>query len=292
MRIVLVMAAATAAMLVGSQAAIGLNLDSQGHVTDWDLTPFSRPNQSDLYTAGVWSTMSNDYSPVSFPGIGHFPAPGDPEGKCFDLEEIHLRYVNQHLEILVVTASPWAAVSNGNAYHLGDLFLSVNGQQYGVVTQLANTSLAAGSVYQIGSSADVVALESYSGSWIHYTKPVHNDYGPDAPVATVTGPWAVASGIGIGQFQGAASLHSAMFDYGGTGNGTFLLEYTLDPTLLGLQTASGNVSAQLAWGCGNDVIRVQANLTPTPEPASLALLAVGASLVAAARRSAAKREAA
>jgi len=73
------------------------------------------------------------------------------------------------------------------------------------------------------------------------------------------------------------------FDYGGAENGTFLLEYTLDRSLIGLPDPN-QLTAKMAWGCGNDVIRVRGETPTVPEPATLVLLAAGLALVRLARR--------
>jgi len=285
MRTMLCAAAAAAALLLAIPAALGLNLDSQGRVTDWAITPFSQANHSDGYAAGLWSTVSNDYSPISYPGVGHVPSPGGSLGEKCDLEEMYLRYGDQQTQVLLVASSPWQISFGDNTYHLGDLFLTVNGQKYGIVTQHATNGLTAGAIYQINAAKDTDTLEPGSGSWLYSSTPLANDYGPDATVGAIAGPWAVSDKVKSSQRLGTATLQSATFDYGGTENGTFLLEYNFDPALLGLDTSGDGVTAQITWGCGNDVIRLDAGGPPAiPEPGSFGLLAFGLASAYAARR--------
>jgi len=112
---------------------------------------------------------------------------------------------------------------------------------------------------------------------------VANDYGADATIAQVAGPWAVGAGIDAGQLLGNATLTSATFNYGGAENGTFLLEYILDKSLLEFDVDSV-LTAKVAYGCGNDVIRVNTPMTHAPEPATFTLMAGAAGVMWVARR--------
>jgi hypothetical protein len=288
MRIILQTLAATAALLLGAGTALGLVMDGQGHVTDWGITPLSQPNQSDVHSGGVWSTISNNYSPVSYPGAGHVPYPGGTVGETFDLEGMYMSYGSPQLRVLLVASSPWAAASAGNTFNLGDLFITVGGQQYGIVTQQSNSGLAAGSIYRIDQNKDTLGLQPGNGSWAGSHATAVNDYGPADTIENIVGPWAVSDKIKSDQLLGAATLQSASFDYGGAENGTFLLQYTFDPTLLGI-TSDSTVTSKITWGSGNDVIRlVDTSPLETPEPSSLGLLAAGVGLIAA-REMAARR---
>jgi len=275
MRIALCAAAAAAALMLTAPAALGLVLDGQGVVTDWGITPLARPNQTDSYAATLWSTVSNNYSPIYYPNVGHVPSPGGADGEKCDLEELNIRYVGGQMQVLLVASSGLQASSGSTTFHLGDLFLTVNGQQYGIVTQQANSGLALGSIYRIDKPSDTTGLESGVGSWANSNTQVANDYGPDATVASIIGPWAVSDKVKSSQQVGSVALQSATHNYGGAEDGTYLLEYTLDQTMLGLDIGS-IVIAQIAWGSGSDVIRLNdAVEPPTPEPSSFGLLAVG-----------------
>ncbi|MCX5682488.1 MAG: PEP-CTERM sorting domain-containing protein, partial [Planctomycetota bacterium] len=105
--------------------------------------------------------------------------------------------------------------------------------------------------------------------------------GPNATVSNIIGPWAISGGISPSEQLGLAQISSATFNYGGSENGTYLLEYTFDTSLLGL-TQPGNITAQVAWGCGNDVIRTTTSggtVHAVPEPGTLLMLAAGSAYV-------------
>jgi len=273
-----------AAMTTGAQAMI---MDSAGNVTDWGITPFSLTNQSDRHVGNLWSTISNNYSPINYPGVGHQPSPGlSSGGEAFDLEEMHMRVTAEHLQVLVITSSALATQAVGNTWYLGDLFVTADRQQFAVVTQAAGRTLAPGAMYRVNGAADTVALQSASGSYLGYTTKVQNDYGPNATVADIAGPWEVKNSIDPAQLLGAATIRTATFNYGGSENGTFLVEYTIDKGLLDMDSPA-DLMAKIAWGCGNDVIRVHGVSVDTmPEPATLAMLILGsiATLVMRRRR--------
>lgn len=276
-------AALTAMMATGAQAML---MDSSGNIVDWGLTPFSLQNQSDVQTGNTWSTISNDYSPINYPGIGHQPSPGGTTGEPYDLEEMHMRVTGSQLQVLVVTSSALSVPSSAGTLYLGDLFLTVNNERFGIVTQHANQNLAAGAVYRINGDADTVILQQQSNSYAGNNTLVDNDYGDPATIAQVSGPWAVKGGIGAGQWVGNADLSTATFNYGGREDGTFLIEYRMDLDTLGLGLLDTlDLTTKITWGCGNDVIRVHGVDTPTtPEPATLALLAAGAAMTWITRR--------
>ncbi len=287
MRFRLLVAALVNLALVGG--AYGMLIDGAGTVTDWGVTPFSRPNFSDAAYGILWSTIADDYAPIAYPGVGRQPSPGlSSGGEVFDLEEMHLRFADDRLQVLVTTSSPGAATVGGSTYWLGDLFIEIDGQDFAVVTQNVTQGLAAGAVYRLNGDADVVALQSAPRSYAMSTAVVANDYGPPATVAEIAGPWAVRSTIDPDQLLGTAALSTATFDYGGAEDGTYLIEYTIDPALLGL-VGPGPVTAHITWGCGNDVIRV-AGSGPiiVPEPGTLGLAAVAAALAYLSQRRARK----
>jgi len=277
------LAVAVVACLSLAVPALGMIIDGSGTVTDWGVTPFTLPNQANQYQNGLSFTISNNYSPISYPGIGHEPSPGLTRGgEASDLEEMYLRFSNNQLQILTV-ASNSAVSAYGNTFYLGDVFVTIGGQQFGIVTQAANQGLAAGSVYRISGAGDVVTLQTGTGSYYGSTALVANDYGPSATIPSIAGPWAVKSTISSSLLLGSATVNSAQFDYGGAENGTYLFEYLVDLNTLGLAGGpQGTVEAHQTTGCGNDVIRV-------PEPATLGILATGTVLcfLAARRKKAA-----
>jgi hypothetical protein len=267
---------ATIITLALASGAFGMLMDSSGNVTDWGVTPFSLPNQSNMSNGALWSTISNDYSPIAYPGIGHVPSPGGATGETFDLEEMHLRITDTQVQVLAVTGAAFSKYAAGQTWYLGDLFVTVGGRQYGIVTQSGSQGLAAGGVYRIDGSTDFVALQPGGGGYASNTTPVANDYGPNALIRDVAGPWAVAAGIDASQLVGSAVIDWDTFNYGADESGTFLIEYAIDLALFGVAADQMPMFAHMTWGCGNDVIEVHGNPPYVPEPATMALLALGA----------------
>ncbi len=268
---------AIAAVFTGFAAVASagtLNVDPNGVVTGWGVTPFTQANGID--NSGLtFGTIANDYAPINYPGgVGYVPSPGGNTGEKFDLEEMHGRINSDGtLNVLVVTSSPFTADASGSTWHLGDLFVTVGGQSMAVVTQSAGRGYSAGEIYAVNDGNDVQALEDNPRSYLTNNQLVANDYGPDAKVRDVAGPWQVIDGLDAGQKLGDAAIDWTTFDYAGE-EGTFLIEYTLDLLALGAP-ATFDLNLHLAWGCGNDVIESDtAVTTPIPEPASLAMLAV------------------
>lgn len=272
--------AAILTLAMASAASGSIILDGSGTVVNWGLRPFTLPNQSNLHQGDIWSTIQNNYAPINYQGVGYQPSPGNTAGgEVYDLEELHVRIIDHQLQMLLVTSTPWITQSWGNNIYLGDMMLTIDGQRFGVVTQSASQGLAQGSIYRLGNAGDTVGIQQQNGSYWNYPTLVANDYGPSATVANVVGPWAVSNTISPGELLGMAQVSSATFDYGGAENGTFLVEYTFDTNLLGL-SQPGNVTAQTAWGCGNDVIRTAGATVPTvPEPGAMILLAAGSAFM-------------
>jgi hypothetical protein len=278
MRSKLILAAFLTAVL--TPGAWGMIIDSSGNVTDWGLKPFTSPNGSDIPGTNRWSTIQNDYAPINYPGVGYQPSPGNNNGgEAVDLEELHVRVQDGLVQLLLVTSSAWSTQGRGNTFYLGDMFLTVGGQKYGIVTQTDSQGLAQGAIYRLDLDGDTQGIQQQPGSYYALTTLVDNDYGPKATVSQVVGPWAVSGSIAPGQLIGMAGVSAATFNYGGREDGTFLVEYSFDSTLLGLLEPA-NLTAQVTWGCGNDVIRTQGATVPVvPEPVTLLLMAVGGTFV-------------
>ncbi|HOI53889.1 MAG TPA: PEP-CTERM sorting domain-containing protein [Phycisphaerae bacterium] len=270
---------------LAAPAMADLAVDASGNVTDWGITPFTHSNVTNALLGNMVYTIADDYAPIDYPsGVGHVPSPGGSLGEAFDLEEMYMRVSGNSLQVLVVTSSAYTRTVDGTAITLGDLFLDLGGSRFAVVTQSASQGLTAGGVYQIASDSDVKVLQpagssrSYYGTT--YTRP--NDYGPDATIGQIAGPWAVASTIDAGQQIGQADIATALFNYGGDENGTFLIEYSLDLGLFGGMLPGSTAGAHIAWGCGNDVIKTQTSTIP--EPATMALLGFGLAAIVLRRK--------
>jgi len=276
--------AITVHLLAGGAALAGL-VDGTGQVTGWGVTPFERANQVDTYDGGLWLTIQNDYAPIDYPGgVGYQPSPGGSTGEGFDLEEMYVRTGKGLVQVLLVASAYPSVEAVGNTWYLGDMMLTVDGQAFGIVTSDVNQGLAPGSLYRLDGAGDVTGLQDHSGSYRGDTRLLANDFGPDATIPDITGGLSVSGAIDPGQLLGTADLQTDVFDYGGVEDGTYLLQYTFDPSILGLDDPPGQWTTQVTWGCGNDVIRVQNDSPQVPEPATFAMLLFGAGLTWWARR--------
>lgn len=284
MRKKLFLAAMVNLFLVGA-ALGGLLVDGTGQVTAWGITPFSRPNQMDTFNGTLWMTLSNDYSPVQYPsGVGHVPSPGGSTGEAFDLEEMYVRIGQGQAQVLLVASSGPSLEAVGSTWYLGDLMIEAGGKPFAIVTQSGSQGLAAGAIYRINGQADVVSLQNRPRSYYGSTTVVANDYGPDATVPEIAGPWAVSGAIDASQLVGTAGIDTDSFSYGGDEDGTFLIQYTFDTSVFDLESPM-ELLTKITWGCGNDVIRVKGVESPhVPEPATIGMLLIGSILTMLARR--------
>lgn len=262
-------------LITAPVATANLIETTTGEATGWGLTPFTRPNQANVYDGSTWSTISNDYAPIDYPGgVGYRPSPGGSTGEGFDLEEMHLRVRDDLAQVLLVASSGPSARAAGHTWYLGDLFLTFGDRRFGIVAHDLHQGLAAGSVYRLEDPADVVGIQNHSRSYLGDGRLRANDYGPDATVADIVGALAVAGSIAPEKLVGTADIQQDVFDYGSDENGTLVTQFSLDAGLLDLQPGD-TFSSKMTWGCGNDVIRIDGWTSPVPEPATLAMVAVG-----------------
>ena len=271
--------------LLLASAAFGGHVDGLGNVPDWGITPFSQPNQSDTFDGTLWLTIENDYSPINYPsGVGHQASPGGSTGEGFDLEEMYVRIAGHQTQILLVASNGPSVDAVGSTWYLGDLMIQAGSEQFAIVTDSGPQGLPAGNIYRINGDADLEGLQNQPGSYRGSTAVVENAYGPDATIPQIAAPWAVSGSIDAGQLIGAATIDTDSFDYGGKEDGTFLIQYAFDTSVLGLDEPT-ELTTKITWGCGNDVIRVKGvNAPQIPEPATLGMLLVGSLLTYVARR--------
>jgi len=272
------------ALVLTAGAAIANLVDDTGQLVGWGVTPFTLPNQSDTFDGSQWLTIQNDYAPINYPsGVGYQPSPGGSAGEAFDLEEMYVRVGADRFSVLVVTSTAPTAEVSGMTVYLGDLILSAGGNRYGIVTTAGAQGLTPGSIYRLDGAGDVVPLQPGSRSYANNTSLRANAYGPPATIADIAGPWAVSGHIDPDQQVGLADIQTDTFGYGGAEDGTHLVQYQFDPAALGIPLPD-TWSTQITWGCGNDVIRVQDDIPYVPEPATVALLAMGVGLTYLAKR--------
>lgn len=260
-------------------------VDASGNISGWGITPFSQSNgQYANTTTGTFSTIANNYAPINYPSVGYLPSPGGSNGEKFDLEEMHLRVTGGQLQVLVVTSSPMVASVNGTWY-LGDLMLNVNGSKYAVITQDVTAGGAArgytpGAVIAVTDDSQLLKLQNSSNSYLTHNELVENDYGADATVRDVAGPWQVVTGLSP---VASGAIETDMHSYTGEAN-TFFIQYTVNLADL-TGDSEADIAAHIAWGCGNDVIEVEAlGVHEVPEPASMVLMAVGGMMLLSRKR--------
>ncbi|MCC5831354.1 MAG: PEP-CTERM sorting domain-containing protein [Phycisphaeraceae bacterium] len=221
--------------LAGSTAS-ALTLDASGTVLDWDITPFTGVSPgTETHANGVRSFYQNNYSPISYPGIGNVPSPGGLVGERFDLEEMHVRQQGSRVEMLLVRSSPFSASASGSTFLLGDILLDSTGNggfDYGVVSQNANTGLETGGFYSV---AETARLQNMPGSYYGHA------------LESEIGPWAIASGSLLGQ----EDLVTTSCNYPGEPN-TWLTVFAFD--LEWMAVVPESLTFSLVWGCGNDKI--------------------------------------
>jgi hypothetical protein len=270
-------------LLAGGAAVAGL-VDTNGEVVTWGLTPFTRPNQANTFDGATWMTIQNDYAPIDYPGgVGYQPSPGGTSREIFDLEEMHVRLDGGAAQVLLVASSYPSTYAVENTWYLGDLMITLDDQRFAIVTSDLYQGLAPGSIYRLDGDADVVGLQEHARSYAGNTSLRANDYGPDATVAEILGPFAVAGTIDPSKLIGMATLEADTFDYGAAEDGTWLLQYTFDPSVFGADEPDF-WTTQITWGCGNDVIRVRGDPPYVPEPATVGMLLFGVTLTLLGRR--------
>jgi len=278
------MAAVMVHLLVAGAALADL-VDGNGQVMGWGVTPFTQPNQADTFDGSIWMTIENDYAPIDYPGgVGYRPSPGGSTGEAFDLEEMYVRILPGQVQVLLVSSANPSTEAVGNTWYLGDLMITADDQPFGIVTSDLYQGLEAGSIYSLQNEDDVTGLQDHSRSYRGNRQVRANDYGPDATVSDIVGGFAVSGSIDPARLLGTADLETDVFDYGGVEDATRLLQYTFDMSVLGLDRPPETWSAQITWGCGNDVIRVRDDVPQVPEPATFGLLLAGVALTAWARR--------
>ena len=260
------LAFATVTTVVGlTSPAQALTVNGSGVVTNWNVTPFSSANQVNTATSTGAFSIENNTSPINYGGsIGNTPSGGE----AYDFEEMYTRVSSNTLQILVVSSSD----SQAGGFNRGDLFVTLNGTRYAIVSLASSEGHAAGSVYKANDAADVVGLQPGSGS-----------YAGNGTIEAQAGPWAVAAGISSTKLlASAATIATASFNYGGVESPSYLWEYTVALSDFGLTSLSNfTFDAHQTWGCGNDVIDAAGSFTgttavPTPAalPAGLGLLAL------------------
>ncbi len=236
-----------AALAMGLTApAMALTVNGSGQVTDWNnIQPFSQANGTTIAN-GISSFRQNNYSPISYPNIGNVPSPGGSTGERFDFEEVHIRNQGDVVQILLISSS----LFERDGFYMGDFLFDTDGNSawdMGLVTR-NHDGLNAGQLYD---NITTSGMQQKSGSYYNNAS-VINQIGNGGAVF-------VDNGLAIGGTSPILVDTHNFTDESGTkfAEFTFTVPHDVD-----------GFDFQMAWGCGNDVIRGFHEMIPPPPPPS------------------------
>lgn len=197
-------------------------------------------------TPGTWS--ASDWTPnagIQYvvedyqPGTNNGHVEPGYGGQDFDAEALYVDFDTQNMYFALVTGFHPLKNENTAGYSAGDIALDFgsNGYEYGIETMGAN-------------KGDLYAVSQWSQS---------NPYTESDPVGIKYGTKIYNSTIG--------------FTYNNTFYGSSS-HYVMEGFIPRSYLSTGDFKVHWTMSCGNDAINLAAH-TPTPEPASLSLLALG-----------------
>ncbi len=283
------------ALVMGGGEAYALTLDGSGNVTDWGVSPFSGSGTpTDVHNA--WAPQlgpgdpvtywkeENNYSPVSYPGIGNVPSPGNGAAEKFDFEALYYRVKGSDLQVLVVgspghdTAGPGVSYFSGGQhwYRMGDLFLKTDAGtsstwDFAVATTDYNDGRDAGHAdrkirwwaYDADSNSYALFDHSdapgtlYGISYAGFPSDPDGSLGPGGTYDVVTvvdrnaagGGWALVDG------DGNVSGQTGTFDHRGYGADVArepeLRPWVVNPDGLGVTDHGGITLTTASWDYGS-----------------------------------------
>ncbi len=220
---------------------------------------------------------NNNWSPVNYPnGIGHQPSPGQlgENGEKFDLEGLFVAVDDSAIHIALTNSFGTSAYSTGwsQSFGLGDLFIGVNGTSFAYALRFADSGL-----WSVSSSNGIT---NRPGTYFN-----------NPAIRNQVGPWTIASGTRLGDVGFSITYWPGLESNpipGGNGN-TYILEWTIDRSLLPTLSAGDTLYLHNTLECGNDLIEtsylIPSGTSPAavPEPSTFALLLPGLAILAALR---------
>jgi hypothetical protein len=233
-------------------------------------------------------TEANDTAPIDYgKGTPYQPAPGGRPGELFDMEFLGWQLTaNNQIKVLAITSvdPTQGAALGGHIQHLGDVFIDMNGDgtnEFALTAGQWDTTnpdhLTGGDGYSHQFDSGLYAVQSYHG----ITDDEHGAVG-GSEIAMLADPFALADGTALAVDGQGLTFRMGSYDYGwpafegGTlrENGTWVLEWTFDVSLLGEMI--DNMILRQTVECGNDFIYTSPLHQPAvPEPATVAMIGLG-----------------
>jgi len=301
--------------MTSASYAISSPYTGTGAIDGWGITPFTNsgtmlwdqgsPPQVDgsggnisgqtgsALAGGIMWSIGNNASPIQNwptealnPTYVPSPVGNQTAREGFDLEFLAWRIQGNTLQVLDITSvDPNNGVTyNGHTYHLGDVFMDVNGDgtsDYALTAGSYSTTLGPSYTHIMDQGLYVVdaahthAITNNGGFGNFPT--IVSQVGPSAIDDGATAVATEGDGLGdLGFRYGSYDFGSPVF--GANENATWAMEWTIDLSLLNidLQDLISGLHLQQTLECGNDVItRGPSENEPVPEPATLALLGLG-----------------
>jgi hypothetical protein len=243
---------ATVLMFLAPGLAQAITVD--GNLSDWGVTPGvwsgpsgSRVNSSDWVPfAGIQGVdvqaTGEDYDPINGASGQVYPGWG---GQNFDAEAMYATFNSTTFYYAIVTGHP---IDGTQGHFPGDIALDFgSGYTYGIET-MNTRGLTFGDLYSV---------TTWNEDPYWFPKSV-------TTIAAINGTEAVGDGNMVYDND----------DYGAGNGDHWVIEGSMPISAFGTDFAWGKPFT-MSWTqtCGNDVIRL--NVTPTPEPATMALFGLG-----------------
>jgi hypothetical protein len=243
--------AVLAVLLMSSPVRAAYVID--GNVNDWGINLSQAKSKGYLNTHNPSGGLDIDYVQEDNADVNDGWIKVDPGwsvGNGFDAEAFYFDNDATNAYIAIIQGMPnTGAIANGT-WLPGDIAINADnnagtgykGYEFGLVTR-NHAALQAGRLYSVNAWNDAAYYEHRAAN-----------------------PWDVKSVVGSGDVVEFVYTNTAI-------NGHYVIEACIPLALLGI---SSNTQAQLqlhwAQQCGNDVLNLNADVNPVPEPSSMALL--------------------
>ncbi len=206
---------------------------------------------------------NNNWSPVDYSQLypnmlPNVPSPGNlgEGGEKFDLEGFFYAKKGNTINIALTNSFGMGAYSTSwrNTYPLGDIFFGFNGNSYQYAIDVSAGTIVEVQSYYTVNDNPYNLRGTYAGT----------------SLADDIGGTFIRRGTVLGNLSDFA--HST-YNFGGIENGTHIMEFAFDASLIAGFAGRNSVSFHNTLGCGNDVINE--NYPAIPEPSTLFLLGTG-----------------